>query len=92
MGVDILENCEVTGIRRDSNGAVSALETTRGVIESRKIGVSAAGNTSVVMKMAGVKLPLESYPAAGTGLRAHQADFPLRGDVEHGPRLYQPVR
>jgi sarcosine oxidase subunit beta len=62
LGVDILENCEVTGIRRDSNGAVSALETTRGVIESRKIGVSAAGNTSVVMKMAGVRLPLESYP------------------------------
>jgi sarcosine oxidase subunit beta len=62
LGVDILENCEVTGIRRDSNGAVSALETTRGVIESRRIGVAAAGNTSVVMKMAGVKLPLESYP------------------------------
>jgi len=62
LGVDILENCEVTGIRRDSNGAVSALETTRGVIETRRIGVAAAGNTSVVMKMAGVKLPLESYP------------------------------
>jgi sarcosine oxidase subunit beta len=62
LGVDILENCEVTGIRRDANGAVAGLETTRGVIESRKIGVSAAGNTSVVMKMAGVQLPLESYP------------------------------
>ena len=62
LGVDILENCEVIGIRRDSNGAVTALETTRGVIETRKVGVSAAGNTSVVMKMAGVKLPLESYP------------------------------
>jgi sarcosine oxidase subunit beta len=62
LGVDILENCEVTGIRRDSNGAVTALETTRGVIRSRKVGVAAAGNTSVVMKMAGVHLPLESYP------------------------------
>jgi sarcosine oxidase, subunit beta len=62
LGVDILENCEVTGIRRDANGAITALETTRGIIESRKIGVSAAGNTSVVMKMAGVQLPLESYP------------------------------
>jgi sarcosine oxidase, subunit beta len=62
LGVDILENCEVTGIRRDANGTVAALETTRGVIECRKIGVSAAGNTSVVMKMAGVQLPLESYP------------------------------
>src|ERR1043165_1573580 len=62
LGVDILENCEVTGIRRDAHGAVSGLETTRGLIESRRIGVSAAGNTSVVMKMAGVQLPLESYP------------------------------
>jgi sarcosine oxidase subunit beta len=62
LGVDILENCEVTGIRRDTNGAVTGIETTRGFIASRKIGVSAAGNTSVVMKMAGVQLPLESYP------------------------------
>jgi len=62
LGVDIIENCEVTGIRRDSNGAVSALETSRGVIEARRIGVVAAGHTSVVMQMAGVRLPLESYP------------------------------
>ncbi|HUI61255.1 MAG TPA: sarcosine oxidase subunit beta family protein [Steroidobacteraceae bacterium] len=62
LGVDIIENCEVVGIRRDSNGAVAALETTRGVIEARRVGVSAAGSTSVVMKLAGVRLPLESYP------------------------------
>ncbi|MFI4891195.1 MAG: sarcosine oxidase subunit beta family protein [Steroidobacterales bacterium] len=62
LGVDIIENCEVTGIRRDASGAVEALETTRGTISTRKIGVSAAGNTSVVMQMAGVRLPLESFP------------------------------
>jgi len=62
LGVDIIENCEVVGIRRDSNGAVAALETTRGVIEARKVGVCAAGSTSVVMKLADVRLPLESYP------------------------------
>ncbi|HET9388123.1 MAG TPA: sarcosine oxidase subunit beta family protein [Steroidobacteraceae bacterium] len=62
LGVDIIENCEVTGIRRDANGAVSALETSRGVIEARRVGVVAAGHSSVVMKMAGVQLPLESYP------------------------------
>jgi sarcosine oxidase subunit beta len=62
LGVDIIENCEVTGIRRDSNGAVQALETTRGVIQSRKVGVSAAGHSSVIMAMAGVQVPLESYP------------------------------
>src|ERR1700722_12137061 len=53
LGVDIIENCEVTGIRRDPRGAVEALETTRGVIRSPKIGVAAAGHTSVGMKMAG---------------------------------------
>jgi sarcosine oxidase subunit beta len=62
LGVDIIENCEVTGIRRDARGAVEAVETTRGLIRAPKIGVAAAGNTSVIMKMAGIRLPLESYP------------------------------
>ncbi len=62
LGVDIVENCEVTGICRDANGAVEAVETTRGRIGSRKIGVAAAGNSSVVMGLAGIRLPLESFP------------------------------
>ena len=62
LGVDIVENCEVTGIRRDANGAVAAVETTRGVIRARKVGVVAAGHSSVVLGFAGVRLPLESYP------------------------------
>jgi sarcosine oxidase subunit beta len=62
LGVDILENCEITGIRRGTGGAVEGLETTRGFIRAPKIGVAAAGNSSVVMRMAGVALPLESYP------------------------------
>jgi len=61
LGVDIIENCEVTGFRRGANG-IEAVETTRGVIQSRKVGVSAAGNTSVIMALAGVHVPLESYP------------------------------
>jgi len=62
MGVDIIQNCEVTGIRRDAKGAVSGVETTRGLIGTKKIGVVAAGHTSVVMGMADVRMPLESYP------------------------------
>jgi sarcosine oxidase subunit beta len=62
LGVDIIENCEVTGIRRDAGGAVEGLETSRGTIRTRKVGVSAAGHTSVVLGFAGVKLPLESFP------------------------------
>lgn len=62
MGVDIIENCEVTGIRRSPQGGVTGVETTRGAIAARKIGVSAAGHSSVVLGMAGVRLPLESFP------------------------------
>jgi sarcosine oxidase subunit beta len=62
MGVDIIQNCEVTGILRDAAGAVSGVETTRGTIRTRKVGVVAAGNTSTVMAMAGLRMPLESYP------------------------------
>src|SRR5580658_8974456 len=62
QGVDIIENCELTGIRLDNSGAVEALETSRGPIRTPRLGVVAAGNTSTVMRMAGVTLPLESYP------------------------------
>jgi sarcosine oxidase subunit beta len=61
-GVDIIENCEVTGIRRTPGGAVEALETSRGLIKTPKIGVVAAGHSSVLMAMAGLRMPLESYP------------------------------
>ena len=62
LGVDILQNCEVKAIRRGLAGAVEALETTRGTIETRKIGVVAAGNNSTVTAMADRRMPLESYP------------------------------
>jgi sarcosine oxidase, subunit beta len=62
LGVDIIENCEVTGIRRAVNGAVEGVETSRGFIQAPKVGVSAAGHSSVVLRMAGVHLPLESFP------------------------------
>ncbi|CAN7687307.1 sarcosine oxidase subunit beta [Rhizobium sp. LjRoot254] len=61
-GVDIIQNCEVTGIRRGPDGSVQGVETSRGYIGAKKVGVVAAGHTSVVMEMAGVKLPLVSYP------------------------------
>ncbi len=62
MGVDIIENCEVKGIRRDATGAVEGVDTSRGTIKARKIGVAAAGHTSTIMAMAGIRMPLESYP------------------------------
>jgi sarcosine oxidase subunit beta len=61
-GVDIIQNCEVTGIGRAADGSVASVETTRGTIRAKKVGVVAAGHTSVIMAMAGVRMPLESYP------------------------------
>ena len=63
LGVDIIQNCEVTGIARDpASGAVAGLETTKGAIRASRVGVVAAGSTSLVMAMAGLRMPLESFP------------------------------
>ncbi|MBN9238011.1 sarcosine oxidase subunit beta [Mesorhizobium hungaricum] len=61
-GVDIIQNCPVTAIRRNPDGSVAGVETARGFIKAKKVAVSAAGHTSVVMQTADVRLPLESYP------------------------------
>jgi sarcosine oxidase, subunit beta len=60
-GVDIIQQCEVTAIRREA-GQVVGVDTTRGTILARKVGVVAAGNSSVLAAMAGVRLPLQSHP------------------------------
>jgi sarcosine oxidase subunit beta len=63
LGVDIIENCEVTGISRDPvSGAVTGVETGKGHVRCGRLGVVAAGSTSLVMAMAGLRMPLESFP------------------------------
>ena len=61
VGVDIIQNCEVVGIRREG-GAVTGVETSRGFIRTRKVGCVTAGNSGVIAAMAGLRLPLESHP------------------------------
>ena len=53
-GVDIIEHCEVTGIRREG-GRVVGVETTRGFIGAGKVGIAVAGNTSRLAAMAGLR-------------------------------------
>jgi len=60
-GIDIIQQCEVTGIRRDS-GAVTGVETSRGFIGAKKVAVVVAGHASVLAEMAGLRLPVESHP------------------------------
>ncbi|KON65858.1 sarcosine oxidase subunit beta [Komagataeibacter europaeus] len=60
LGVDIIQNCEVTGIRMREGRAVG-VDTTRGFIAAGRVGLSCAGNSSRVAAMAGLRLPIESH-------------------------------
>ena len=61
-GVDIIQNCGVTGIDRDPvSGAVTGVQTTRGAIGCGRLGVAVAGHSTVLADMAGFRLPLRSY-------------------------------
>jgi len=61
LGVHLIQDCEVTGIEVEAGRAV-ALETSRGRIAAGRIGLCAAGHSSVVAAMAGVELPIQSHP------------------------------
>ena len=61
LGVDIIQQCEVTGLKID-NGRVTGVETTRGDIRAPKVASVAAGHTSVIAAMAGIRLPIQSHP------------------------------
>ena len=60
-GVDIIQNCEVSGIFKE-NGAVTGVETNRGEIRASKVAVVAAGHSSVLGDMAELRMPIESHP------------------------------
>src|SRR5690606_12503382 len=59
-GVDIIQNCEVTGFRIEGD-RIQGVETSRGFIGANKVGVAVAGSSSRVMAMAGMRLPIESH-------------------------------
>ncbi len=60
LGVDIIQQCEVTGIKRQGD-KVLGVETSRGFIGAGKIGTAVAGNTSRIYDMVGMRLPIESH-------------------------------
>jgi sarcosine oxidase subunit beta len=60
LGVDIIQNCEVTGFMR-AGERITGVETTRGPIGAARIGMAVAGNTSRLGHMAGLRLPIESH-------------------------------
>ena len=61
LGVDLVEHCEVEGFEI-RNGRAITVETSRGRIAAGQIALAAAGHTSVLASMAGIRLPLQSHP------------------------------
>lgn len=61
LGVDLIQNCEVTGIET-SGGRVTGVNTTRGRIAAGKVALCASGHSSELAAMAGVELPVQSHP------------------------------
>ena len=62
LGVDIVEHAEVTGFTRDGAGAVTGVDTSRGTIHSNTVALVAAGHSSVLASMVGLRLPIQSHP------------------------------
>jgi len=62
LGVDIVEHSEMTGFVRGTGGRVEGVETTRGTIRANRTALVAAGHTSVLAAMVGLRLPLRSHP------------------------------
>ena len=61
LGVDLIQGCEVTGIEQHE-GRVIGLRTSRGRIATGKVGLAAAGRSSLLATMAGFELPIQSHP------------------------------
>jgi sarcosine oxidase, subunit beta len=62
LGVDIVEHAEVTGFVRGAGGRVEGVETSRGTIRANAVALAAAGHTSVLASMVGLRLPVQSHP------------------------------
>ncbi|QJF50639.1 sarcosine oxidase subunit beta family protein [Roseobacter ponti] len=59
MGMDVIQQCEVTAVRREG-GKVVGVDTTKGAIDCDKLGIVVAGNSGHVAGLAGFRLPIES--------------------------------
>ncbi|MBC7279550.1 sarcosine oxidase subunit beta family protein [Nocardioides sp.] len=75
LGVDLIQDCEVTGIVKDGN-RVTGVRTSRGTIAAGKVALCAAGHSSVLAEMAGFDLPIQSHPLQALVSELHQPVHP----------------
>lgn len=75
LGVDLIQDCEVTGFVKDGNRVVG-VRTSRGTISAGKVALCAAGHSSVLAEMAGFDLPIQSHPLQALVSELHQPVHP----------------
>ncbi|MGI5350443.1 sarcosine oxidase subunit beta family protein [Streptomyces sp. CA-250714] len=75
MGVDLIQGCEVTGFVKDGERVVG-VETTRGPIRAGRVGLAAAGHSSVLAELAGFRLPIQSHPLQALVSELHEPVHP----------------
>lgn len=75
LGVDLIQDCEVTGFVKDGNRVVG-VQTSRGTISAGKVALCAAGHSSVLAEMAGFDLPIQSHPLQALVSELHQPVHP----------------
>ncbi|WP_416972689.1 sarcosine oxidase subunit beta family protein [Streptomyces sp. 4F14] len=74
-GVDLIQGCEVTGFVKDGDRVVG-VETNRGRILAGRVGLAAAGHSSVLAELAGVRLPVQSHPLQALVSELHEEVHP----------------
>ncbi len=87
MGMDIIQQCEVKGVRSE-NGQVTGVETTKGFIGTKKLGIVVAGHSGQVAEMAGFRLPIEAVALQALVSRTDQALHGRGRDGQHRARLH----
>ncbi|MFI1337963.1 sarcosine oxidase subunit beta family protein [Streptomyces sp. NPDC020845] len=75
MGVDLIQGCEVTGFLKDGDRVVG-VETSRGRILAGRVGLAAAGHSSVLAQQAGFRLPVQSHPLQALVSELHEPVHP----------------
>lgn len=75
LGVDIIQNCEVTGFIREGD-RITGVRTNRGTIRAGKVALTAAGHSSVLAKLAGFDLPIQSHPLQALVSELHEMVHP----------------
>ena len=91
MGMDVIQQCEVTNIRREG-GKVVGVDTTKGAIDCDKLGIVVAGHSGDLANMAGFRLPLRIRGPTGVGVRADQTGNGRGHHGQHCARLPVTIR